>query len=487
MDELEKNRSDIPEEPADEPAPGSEGYDPGPFEEPRDLIPSEEQPETDIPEPSGDLPDPTVIESSGDLPATGDPAEYSEEPVSEPGPAPEPSEDGGETAPETVGGDDSPEGTSDSSTESPKDVPGGEQTDVYEEMLKSSRGVSGKKRLIVFILVLAVVVIALVCTAAGMYMSHKSQIVDTLTTYLEAARELDFDTMKSLTQSQDFSALEGIDITDPLYTDFIKKQNSKIVFSINRVRFDVKDDTARPTAHIQYPDGRALYQKTINEFVKDVVDTAFTGEDLEKEVTQQKFLALLEKNAEEEPLPMTEADILYPMVKIEDKWKLASLNEETLQVISLGVLSAGDEIEKSLSGAEESTDEPQATVPASGQGFDLTTDTYSIRYLNHELSTDFSGKPCLFLYYEYTNLGEVASSALVDVNIAVYQHGKKCAAAIPAQNKNPTASYVKEVKPGDSLEICQAFSLTDSSNVTIISDDAFSLNNDSVHSLILRF
>ena len=59
--------------------------------------------------------------------------------------------------------------------------------------------------------------------------------------------------------------------------------------------FSLANGTATVTAKIKYIDGSDIYKETITEFLKQIVSTAFSGQELTEEQTQQKLAALLEE------------------------------------------------------------------------------------------------------------------------------------------------------------------------------------------------
>lgn len=107
---------------------------------------------------------------------------------------------------------------------------------------------------------------------------------------------------------------------------------------------------------------------------------------------------------------------------------------------------------------------------------DLSNQRFSIHYTRNVVSTDFGGEPCLLVYYDYTNNGESSSSAMVDVNLTAYQNDAALEAAIPANSDEAVDAFMKEIQPGETVNVCQAFSLNDMSPVTLHASDAFGLD-----------
>lgn len=104
-------------------------------------------------------------------------------------------------------------------------------------------------------------------------------------------------------------------------------------------------------------------------------------------------------------------------------------------------------------------------------------ESYTVTYTRHELGTDWDGNPCLFYYYNFTNNGEEATSAMTTSYIQCFQNGIECETALVDYNAEMD-NYLKEIQPGVTLEVCTAFALTDNSEVTLEASDWLSFSND---------
>ena len=171
------------------------------------------------------------------------------------------------------------------------------------------------------------------------------------------------------------------------------------------------------------------------------------------------------------------------MIKVNGQWKVTALDEETVKIMSANFKSVEDEISQTLAASDstaEGTDGPADSAdqtPATSAGtIDLSNQRFSIHYTRNVVSTDFGGEPCLFVYYDYTNNGESSSSAMVDVNLTAYQNDAALEAAIPANSDEAVDAFMKEIQPGETVNVCQAFSLNDMSQVTLHASDAFGLD-----------
>lgn len=102
---------------------------------------------------------------------------------------------------------------------------------------------------------------------------------------------------------------------------------------------------------------------------------------------------------------------------------------------------------------------------------------YNVTYSRHEAGTDYEGNPCLFYYYNYTNNKDKASSVMTAATIKAFQNGVECDSAYVTEENEAITNYMKEIQPGTTLEICQTFKLSDTSEVTIEASDFISLDD----------
>ena len=85
----------------------------------------------------------------------------------------------------------------------------------------------GHTGLIIFILIL----ILAIGGGTGFYFYQRQQPRKAVEHFLDSMKKMDFDTMESLIQSSDLTALDNADIRDAAYTDFFSEIN-KIIKSL---------------------------------------------------------------------------------------------------------------------------------------------------------------------------------------------------------------------------------------------------------------
>ncbi|MBU5681422.1 MAG: DUF5067 domain-containing protein [Blautia sp.] len=346
---------------------------------------------------------------------------------------------------------------------------------------KNKKGHAG---LIIFILILVLAIGG----GAGFYFYQRQQPRKAVEQFLDSMQNMDFTTMESMIQSSDLSALDNADIRNTAYTDFFSEINKKMTYKITKNRFDIQNGTASVTAHITYIDGTNIYKATITEFLRQIVSNAYAGNQLSEDETQETLASILNEQAKKvEKDEFSEADITYPLIKTNSGWKIVSLDDETVKIMSANFKSVEDEINNSLNNTDSEDSSASSAPEASADDtLNLTTDKFTIKYTKHVITKDFAGNPCIMVYYDYTNNESTASSAMVDVSLKAYQHGEACEAAIPENNDDAIDHFTAEIQPGQTVNVCQAFTLTDESDVTVQAQEAFSFDEDAVAKQILK-
>ena len=346
---------------------------------------------------------------------------------------------------------------------------------------KNKKGHAG---LIIFILILVLAIGG----GTGFYFYQRQQPRKAVEQFLDSMQNMDFTTMESMIQSSDLSALDNADIRNAAYTDFFSEINKKMTYKITKNRFDIQNGTASVTAHITYIDGTNIYKATITEFLRQIVSNAYAGNQLSEDETQETLASILNEQAKKvEKDEFSEADITYPLIKTNSGWKIVSLDDETVKIMSANFKSVEDEINNSLNNADsEDFSASSAPEASTDDTLNLTTDKFTIKYTKHVITKDFAGNPCIMIYYNYTNNESTSSSAMVDVSLKAYQHGEACEAAIPENNDDAIDHFTAEIQPGQTVNVCQAFTLTDESDVTVQAQEAFSFDEDAVAKQILK-
>ena len=343
-----------------------------------------------------------------------------------------------------------------------------------------------KKKSRLWLILLLLIMILAACAGTAYYFYQKKLPEETVEAFLNDMKNMNFDGMASHLQSSDLSALDNADIRNKAYEPFFRQINEKLSYEITKNSFDFQNGTAKITVLIRYIDGTDIYQEAISEFLRQIVSAAFSGEnvdDAQKEA-QERLASILSEKASVVEDKFTETELTYPLIRENRVWKIVALNEDTVKIMSANFKNAAEEVHKTLnttaeevsdSEPEESPSAPQAgdssktSVPAgeTADGLILDTADFSIRYTDHKVEKDFAGKPCLLIYYDYTNTSSAPSSAMVDVSLQAWQDGAALSPAIPEKNNDASDRFFDEVKPGETINICQVFSLEGTGDVTV--------------------
>jgi signal transduction protein with GAF and PtsI domain len=76
---------------------------------------------------------------------------------------------------------------------------------------------------------------------------------------------------------------------------------------------------------------------------------------------------------------------------------------------------------------------------------------------------------------------------MVDVSIQAYQNGELLDAAIAENNDDAVDRFMSEIQPGQTVNVCQVFSLNDDTNdVTLMANEAFNFGDTTTSSQIVK-
>lgn len=113
--------------------------------------------------------------------------------------------------------------------------------------------------------------------------------------------------------------------------------------------------------------------------------------------------------------------------------------------------------------------------------FELDTEKWIVKYTGYELSTDYEGKSCIIVYYDFTNKDTEPKSAMSSlIGIEAYQNGVQSKGAVISssdENESVNNEY-KKVMPGITINVGSAFLLSDKSPVTFIVDEPFNWDDN---------
>lgn len=118
-----------------------------------------------------------------------------------------------------------------------------------------------------------------------------------------------------------------------------------------------------------------------------------------------------------------------------------------------------------------------AEPPAESQTnetINLIGESGTLKYVKHELSTNYEGNPVILIYFDYTNTGEEAENAQLAFHLTTYQNGIECDFDFPADTVEANQNISKKIQPGTTLQIAFAYELQDTQNpVTVEVSELF--------------
>lgn len=147
---------------------------------------------------------------------------------------------------------------------------------------------------------------------------------------------------------------------------------------------------------------------------------------------------------------------------------------------------------RTSSSAQDSTSGAYSSNPQYWDSSDSTPDTdentssgnlgdYDVEIKSAITTTDYEGNPAIVVTYSWTNNSDETTSCMASVIASAFQDGVELETAIIMDDSVFDANpYMKDVRPGTTIDIQQAFELTSSSNVEIEITELFSFDDKAV-------
>lgn len=242
--------------------------------------------------------------------------------------------------------------------------------------------VKKKKGLICLILILLLALFA-AAGGSGYYMQQKQLPKQTVEAFLKDVQNMDFDGMASHLQSSDLSALDDADLRNPAFQEFFSDINKKMTYEIKKNKFDMQNGTAQITVNIRHIDGSNIYKDAVNEFLRQIVSVALSGEYFpeSRTETQDKLASILAEKAGSAEDVFTETEITFPLIRENKSWKIVALDEETVGIMSANFQNAAEEIRKTFEedsegeASDEDAEDSEAPDTAKDSDFSGNPDT----------------------------------------------------------------------------------------------------------------
>lgn len=168
----------------------------------------------------------------------------------------------------------------------------------------------------------------------------------TVESYFVAAKKLDTEAMSRQILPENTEAVaktnealgEKDDEFSKVFLDYLKTNAAKMTYEIKQV--DESGDNALVTVESRYVNGAPLIQTVLAEAIGKMFESAFSGQQPTEEETNKLFTDLLrEKQGEIEETFLTQT-LEIPLVKSNGKWYIKEADDEMLDVVTSGFVSA---------------------------------------------------------------------------------------------------------------------------------------------------
>lgn len=260
------------------------------------------------------------------------------------------------------------------------------------------------------IVLLAIILISLVgCTP--------SKPDATVKTFFEAVQRFDFDEMaNTIVPDKQIEVLVEIsdiqtenDEMPKEFYDFLKLNSGKLTYKI--LDTQVTGDKATVSVSVNYVDAGSIIQATLGEFFVKMLGLSFGATEPTEDMTEEMFMTLLNEQIELQEEEYKEKTVEVNLEKIDDRWYVADINDDLLDIIMSGFISALEEISNAFSVNQEPADEA-----ITSEGPTPTLDPINILYEidNFVISDIWNDGFNVFVWYFQTGKGPTGGSVDID-------------------------------------------------------------------------
>lgn len=144
-------------------------------------------------------------------------------------------------------------------------------------------------------------------------------------------------------------------------------------------------------------------------------------------------------------------------------------------LLSFGLILFGCSSDKPESTSSETQQAQQAT-----QTEEKSDSKYAVTIDGCDVTTDYEGNPAIVITYTWTNNSDEAQMFDVAIDDKAFQNGVELSFATVSYDSDDydMMASMKEVKPGGTLTVHQAFLLDDESEVTVQCEELFSFSGE---------
>lgn len=332
-----------------------------------------------------------------------------------------------------------------------------------------------KKKSAIPVLLILVAVLSLTA-AGGYYYYQRLQPQKAAEKFMSGIQALDFDKMASMLQSQDLSILNNTNIRDEAYEEFFRTESSKLSYEVVKNNFSLTSGTADVTLRVNYVDCTDIYQTAMGDVITGIRSASLKEKKMSaKEITDALSQAILNasKTAADQ---FVITEVTYPMIRTNEDWKVVTIDDETLKIMSANFTNAEQALYDNIASAGEGKQVEFEQPVGEHEKIDMETANFTLTFTQARVGTDFTGAPCLMIYYDYTNNSDKALSPMTTVQLRATQSGASLQGAIPETKEDTLDHFMSEVAPGQTINVCQPFTLNDKSDVTLYAADASDLD-----------
>jgi len=174
---------------------------------------------------------------------------------------------------------------------------------------------------------------------------------DTVSGFLDASKKADYKTMVTYVDPANTGEMQNVetiysdsvdDIFVEFYQEYLKSKLPKMTYEI--VSSDIKGDNASVEVNAKYIDGGIVLKAAMGDVITKAMGMAFSGQNPTDEEMNKLFLDTINEKANTLADTYKEVTLKIDCVKKDGKWYISEANDNLVDIVSLGFLSAAGDI-----------------------------------------------------------------------------------------------------------------------------------------------
>lgn len=305
------------------------------------------------------------------------------------------------------------------------------------------------------IIVVAIMVLSLCACGSGSSMPSPTDVAKD---FMEAIKNKDTDSLKSLYAGEDLNITDGIE-TDADESAEMKSLYEEMYAKLFEFDYKVSNEKIndqKATVDVEittYQLGQA-FKDFVGDYMKEAFSLGMTG--ASDDAVEKKGVEILSDKLGSMKKDYSQTVTLHLTLQ-DDTWVVDELKKDSdfYDALTGGAVKVGKDMNSTFS--EESNDSTDNAKKVDKINIDNSEGT--LTYVKHETMNDEANGPLIRIYFDYTNKKADATSAQGTFYPQAFQEGVECDLTTTFDDNKAEDNAYKDIQKGTKVQIAFVYSL----------------------------